>query len=322
VIPAHVIERARGADIMRVLERLGLNYKKVATHELAGPCPACGGNDRFRINPSKGTFFCRQCDAKGGGAIDLMRLARSCDFRGAVGELTGESGPALLRPQAKPKPDLASRQAFVRRTAENIIGELVPLAGTPGEAYLCDARCIDTGALSDVLSTTDAIGWHPECLFRGEGHRLDGRRLGCVVGIMTDPVTAERTGGISRTYVHEGRKVAKAKSLGPAGVVRLTPDADTLCGLHLAEGLETSLSRMACGYRPMWSTGSTSIMSTFPLLSGITSLTIFADNDENGAGEQAALTVGRRWLNAGREVRVRKPRAIGDFNDLDLRASA
>ena len=39
---------------------------------------------------------------------------------------------------------------------------------------------------------------------------------------MTDAVTGEPTGGISRTYIHEGQKVGKAK--GPKGEHPLAPN--------------------------------------------------------------------------------------------------
>jgi putative DNA primase/helicase len=138
---------------------------------------------------------------------------------------------------------------------------------------------------------------------------------------MTDAATGEPTGGISRTYIHEGRKVAKAKGLGPAGIVRLTPDEDVLGGLHLAEGLETALDMMARDLRPMWSCGSTSIMAKMPVVGGIECITILADHHENGAGERAALELEQRWRAAGREVLVVVPAAPGDFNDMTMRGA-
>jgi hypothetical protein len=133
---------------------------------------------------------------------------------------------------------------------------------------------------------------------------------------MTDPVSAEPTGAISRTYIHQGRKVAKAKTLGaPAGIVRLSRDEDALEGLHLAEGLESGLYAMAKGFRPMWSTGSTSLMAQFPVLPAIECLTVFADHDENGAGEKAARGAEARWRAAGREVRIFRSIEPGDIND-------
>ena len=33
--------------------------------EYAGPCPFCGGEDRFRVQPEQGQWFCRQCSSDG-----------------------------------------------------------------------------------------------------------------------------------------------------------------------------------------------------------------------------------------------------------------
>lgn len=50
--------------------------------ELAGPCPRCGGTDRFYVSPTY--FACRQCHPKRGDAIDLMQWLHGADFRSAV----------------------------------------------------------------------------------------------------------------------------------------------------------------------------------------------------------------------------------------------
>ena len=143
------------------------------------------------------------------------------------------------------------------------------------------------------------------------------QRLGCIVGIMTDPVTARPTGAISRTYITSDlMKIGTAKTLGaPAGLVRLSPDDEVLAGLCIAEGLETALRAMSIGLRPVWSTGSTSLMSSFPALSGIEALRVIVDHDANGAGERAAREVERRWLGAGRAVDLRMRDKIGDLDD-------
>jgi hypothetical protein len=198
----------------------------------------------------------------------------------------------------------------------DIVRETGPVRRSPGEQYLREIRQIDTDAIADVLERTDAIGWHPAVLFRKQGHALDGRRLGCIVGVMTDPVTALPTGAISRTYISEGQKVDKAKTLGkPAGIVRLSEDADVLEGLFLAEGVETALASMSIGLRPMWATGSTALMTKFPVLSGVECMNLVIDNDPNGAGEGAGRTVEARWRTAGRDVRLLRLNRFGDFND-------
>ena len=185
-----------------------------------------------------------------------------------------------------------------------------------------EARAIDTNLIADILERVDAIGWHPSVLFREQGHPLDGKGLGCIVGVMTDPVTAKPTGAISRTYLYEGLKVGKAKTLGsPVGIVRLSADEDVVEGLCLAEGLETCLGAMAKGFRPCWSTGSAGVMAAFPVLAGVETLTVFADNDASGTGLRAANEAAARWRAAGRETHVYLRQILGDFNDALVETS-
>ena len=46
-----------------------------STKEFSGPCPKCGGHDRFHVTAN--WFFCRQCHEKRGDAIEYMRWLRS-----------------------------------------------------------------------------------------------------------------------------------------------------------------------------------------------------------------------------------------------------
>ena len=70
-----------------------------------------------------------------------------------------------------------------------------------------------------ICATVAAVGWHPSVYFSQKDpdepfHELHGRRLGCIVGIMTDPATGQRLGPISRTYLCDGKKIGKAKMGG------------------------------------------------------------------------------------------------------------
>ena len=316
-VDASDLERARDADLLTTAQALGAVLKRSTRSEWEGPCLLCGGTDRFAINIQKKVWNCRGCDDGGNDAISLVMHARELDFRRAVEWLTGERQELKRQhPPTAPKPTDDSEARSNLRSAARIIAKLVAIRGTPGEAYLAEARKIDTDAIADVLKRTDAIGWHPAVYFNKPGHPLHGQKLGCIISVMTDPVTAEPTGAISRTYLHDSEKIGKAKTLGsPAGIVRLSEDTDVLHGLHIAEGIETGLSLMAKGYRPMWATGSTSIMRNFPVLVAIEELTIFADHDENRAGEEAARACERHWLGAGRKVHPWRPNQLGDFND-------
>lgn len=60
----------------------GLELKSKTAEEKCGPCPVCGGKDRFvifvRQNNGHGSWYCRGCD-KGG---DLIEFYRHCDGMG------------------------------------------------------------------------------------------------------------------------------------------------------------------------------------------------------------------------------------------------
>jgi hypothetical protein len=309
MIDTAAIKRACHADILGVAQRLGGARLKKAGGEWVGPCPRCGGQDRFAVNPRKRLFNCRGCRV-GGDAIDLLRFVTGSTFAEAAELIRDRPRPSTLAKRHDYNP-----AASIRR----IVAGLTPVLGSLGERYLRQTRGIDTTAIADLLERTDAIGWDPSIYFNEPDHPLHGQKLGCIIGIMTDPATAQPTGAISRTYIGpDGKKVCKAKTLGEGGgVIRLSRDEDALHGLFLGEGKETCLAAAALGLRPIWATGSATTMAKFPLVAGIESLTLIADHDANGMGERTARETAERWLDAGREVRIIRPKTKGeDLNDI------
>jgi len=55
--------------------------------ERCGPCPKCGGTDRFAINASKQIWNCRGCQ-RGGDVISLVQHLDRCTFDAAVATLS------------------------------------------------------------------------------------------------------------------------------------------------------------------------------------------------------------------------------------------
>jgi hypothetical protein len=74
------------------------HLRKVATTgggEWSGPCPFCGGRDRFRVQPSLGYWWCRQCGGERWlDAVDYVERRDRVDFREACRRL-GASGSEL-----------------------------------------------------------------------------------------------------------------------------------------------------------------------------------------------------------------------------------
>ena len=286
--------------------------------------PACGGRDRFAINARKKIFNCRRC-AVGGDTIAMVEHVTGSSFVEAVKFITGEAAANMgedveyhrgdLRGEAAVEPN---RDAFVAKRIAAIVRELVPVRRSPGGLYFREARAIDTESIADILERTDAIGWHPSVLFREEGHPLDGERLGCIVGVMTDRVTARPTGAISRTYLHGGLKLGKAKTLGsPVGIVRLSADEDVLGGLHIAEGLETrsapcrsALDHVGDGRRVSWRSSRSSPASRRSPSSPTTMRAAQAYERRTRSRPVGAPPAG--------ETHVYLREVLGDFNDALL----
>ncbi len=86
------IAEARAADILQEAERRGARLKRAGA-EWIGPCPACGGTDRFGIHPRKGVFHCRG-SGKGGDVIAMVQYLDTSDFKMACEALTGREPPS------------------------------------------------------------------------------------------------------------------------------------------------------------------------------------------------------------------------------------
>lgn len=83
-------QRARAVRIERETERRGV-YLRGKT-DRCGPCPRCGGTDRFSINVAKQVFNCRRCGV-GGDVIAMVTHLDNVDFITACTTLTGEPPP-------------------------------------------------------------------------------------------------------------------------------------------------------------------------------------------------------------------------------------
>jgi len=86
------VEEARTADILDTAESLGLKLREHTQFEHVGPCPQCGGDDRFSINTDKQTFNCRGC-IKGGNVIGMVKLATRRNFADVCEYLTNKPNP-------------------------------------------------------------------------------------------------------------------------------------------------------------------------------------------------------------------------------------
>ncbi|MFH0300998.1 toprim domain-containing protein [Bradyrhizobium sp. 31Argb] len=322
------VDRARAVKIEDILGRHNITLKRKA-----GPCPVCGGRDRFSIDTGKQLFFCRRCGRGGRGAIDLMIFIDGCDFLAAVEALTGEPPPKRKRKETDDERRVREQYVQERRERldrERCAREQREAAELRATLQYCDrlwaeveplpqaaVDCFKRRHISlDDVPDQGGLRFHPQ-------FRFNGVAMPCIVARYTDVLTKTPGGIWYRPVTGE-----KPKSLGPTKhrVIRLWPDEYVTERLTIGEGIETTISAATNHHgtllRPAWACGCANNMRNFPALPGVKSITIVADADANGVGQDAARTCANRWAAADREAEVLVPNKIGfDFNDLARGAS-
>ena len=107
--------------------------------EMAGPCPKCGGDDRFHVKAD--WFFCRQCNSKGGDAIAFLRWLNGLSFPEACAALSGGSLPTVTGSPVTPRRAKVKSETLSYTKAQTIAESArAALLGSPdgqaGREYL------------------------------------------------------------------------------------------------------------------------------------------------------------------------------------------
>jgi ribosomal protein L37AE/L43A len=125
MIAADLIDRAHASSVLEIAERYGARLKRISrsSPEWEGPCPVCGGRDRFSINTRKQIWNCRHC-GKGGDSISLAQHLSGRSFREAVEDLAGETRlPTRVQAQAAKGPNVGEGDDLNLRLAAAIWDE-------------------------------------------------------------------------------------------------------------------------------------------------------------------------------------------------------
>jgi hypothetical protein len=118
------VEEARGVDLLDYA-RTRANLRRVPA-EWVGPCPGCGGRDRFSISLRKRVWHCRQAERdgarSGGDVIALAMHVEACDFTRACEILTNRPPPGrdARESEAERAERLARQEARAARHAAEI----------------------------------------------------------------------------------------------------------------------------------------------------------------------------------------------------------
>jgi len=142
----NTIDRARHRW-MEILPRLGIDRQFLQNKH--GPCPLCGGKDRYRFDDKdgSGSYYCHQCGA--GVGVILLRKLHGWDFKTACDEIDGIIGTdaAPVAPPPPQKPDQRRAEAIRRAIAQAVSPAVVDAClsrrgiSARSPALLGDARC-------------------------------------------------------------------------------------------------------------------------------------------------------------------------------------
>jgi DNA primase len=156
----------QNADIT-VLAGRYTTLRRASAGEWAGPCPKCGGDDRFHVK--RDWFFCRQCHEKRGDAIAFLQWAGGLGFQDACAALSGGSLPAVTNGPVTPKQAKAKGYTLppgkARAIGKAARSALSSPAGGPGRVYLVDRglwpETWETFGLGYCLASLPGT-WNPE----------------------------------------------------------------------------------------------------------------------------------------------------------------
>ena len=321
---------------------------KPAGREMKGLCPFHKErHGSFYVIEAKGFWHCFGC-GKSGDAVRWVRETTDArDFREAVEYLAVRAGMSQTGPSLSPRPIVQrdGDEALAANRAKKIEGARAIWARhqqatdcTPVGRYLRDLRRIR-------VAIPPTIGFIPDL-----AHPFLRRGIGFPA--MVAPVQSgdRKVVGVHCTYLAPGGAGKmpcppgypdpgdwKPKIMRGAcweGAIRLTPAEDLMI---VAEGIETALSVLQALWDDelglphidgepvgVWAAGSLGNMGAIGLPAGVREVILASDGDaripdaDSGQTdpEELILAAAARHRDAGRTIRIARPPAGADFNDM------
>lgn len=294
--PIDRVSREFNGAWRQTLENYGCHLPSGRHH---GPCPVCGGKDRFRFDDKegRGTWFCSQCDPQSGGGLLLLSRFLGKPTIEVANELLGNtperSRAPVYRSFVSEDQIRKANHEQARKGAEALLAssELRP------HPYMSD-RGLDGHWLVNgepIMGRDRSVIQPGELLlipaYKAEG---DGSKLVNVHKIKANKEKRPLFGGDMAAVYHKldghQKLIAIAEGYATGVTVNQVTGATTYCAFNT--GNLAAVSAWVAGHHP-----------------GV-SVVFFADNDEHGAGlryaKDAAAPLG---------ATVALPPELGDWDD-------
>lgn len=275
------------------------------------PCPMCGGRDRFSFTDKfkGGDYLCRHCGH--GDGFELLSRFLSVSIFDALELVERFCGlPVPSRRERREEKCSDTTESFGRHETPyhlQLWREAHPVMR--GDAVW---RYLENRGLHQQKPPVD-IRTHEALLYWDED--VGQARFPAMLARMTDAdgiVTA-----VHRTYLTEDgvkapvavpKKITATSSIRGAVVQLGEPDAV----LGIAEGIETALAAAEWFEMAVWAAiGAENLANFSAVPAGVRRVVIFADNDANFVGQEAAYRLAKRLVSSGFQVEVALPDEVG-----------
>jgi putative DNA primase/helicase len=301
------IEVARAVPVEAEIARRGIKLR--GSIDRCGPCPRCGGTDRFSINIRKQCFNCRSFG--GGGVIRMVQhLDGHEDFIKAVRTLTdGRFDTPVPKSTTNPPNQRGAYEREQHRKAARMWSRRRPISQTPAEHYLRQPRLI-TCSLPPTLAYLPPL--------RPEHHPALIGAFGLAKevepGILREPPYVDavhlvllKSDGSDKAYAPEEEHHGKRNKItiaSPSGLPIVVAPITDLMGLVICEGVEDALSAHSATGLGAWAAGSAPMMPALAAMVRdiIECVTIYAHADQSG--RDGALGLAEALCRRNIEVRI------------------
>lgn len=280
-----------------ILSELGVGEEFLKGPRHHGPCPLCGGTDRYRWDnrDGSGSYICGQCGA--GTGMQLLQKLNGWDFKTAAAEVDRVIGNVRSDGPIKPPVSEAQRKRRLR----------------------------DLYSQSKASQVDDAVGLYlakrvgflpacPDLRFHPSAPCPDGEKRPAMLAVVRDCATGAAV-SIHRTFLTlAGTKadMPNPRAMMPGDLpealsVRLSEAGETL---GIAEGIETALAAQAKFGVPCHAALNAGFLAKWQPPEGVRRVIVFGDCDQTYTGQAAAYTLAHR-LSRKLQVEVRIPGQFG-----------
>lgn len=296
-----------------ILTTLGVDEKFLTGKHT--PCPVCGGKDRFRFDDKDGlgTWYCNQCQPQAGDGIKLIQKVFGLNFRDAL-----ERIDKVIDDGAKER-KVRANTVDPKMALNKLWQDSVPLTGAdPASKYLASRKIL-------TMSNSKNVRYCEKC-YHSELRTGIPALVAKIVNVKGKPVSIQRiylpVDGKKRTDIQDTKKIMPATELLQGSSIRLFfPSTGNLnkTTLGIAEGIETAIATTMLFNIATWACLSSTLMKSWAIPKEYafatektrTNIVIFADNDKNFCGQEAAYILAKKLYNKEYPVAVKKPPKSG-----------